>query len=1275
MTSQNISLTLDPDENQNGIGITTGMTSPTEFLTSEVTSDAFEGSGETTSAFAFSSIALDTTTEMTTIQNSTVTKGHSFPSIETTTTFVSDLSSMIDLDTTTMSVFSNTTTNFEKSVTPTNLILEVTSDSQVIEAHTTPDAIGFDNTTFISLSPFSSSTDAMLDNKTSTLIFSNYSSSSESTTKSLIYNATQIENLYTSDVTIYSAANSTTTEKSDSSSSAIISSTMNASTLQTNIESSTLPDDEINTQNSSTTEAYLTTSLANITGSISTSSTTQTIADTTTSQVQISFVPSSATSTAALSTSSVDTSIEDTTTLLSTTQNIVPASTSQDQSTLSISSIPSTVLTPEVEITNSPANTTEVSTRINFSTNQNNFDATTLKDLPPTVLPTTEAEQITFSVTTTSASSAILFSTAKNNIDTTMPEDHQSSPVYSTSSTVPTRTQVVTTPSANPTTESTTLSTTIPSVTTATTLTCPLSSAPTNNKNIEPVPQNQILSLNQVYFFTCQSGFIQTPANISLASTCQSDGLMSDLNGSCETEIVVIQKITEVVSSIETTIQTFIPASIIPTVEDESLVVKKEPPSDLTELTMVSLVQQIQSAVVDIATITNEEVTSKREEALMQVTNLLMAYSSPVSQLDLSQNVIPDVTYDKQNLSVSNAEALLTSVETVVSQVRTTTTNILKGIESAMSLVRTDTSIETKSFTLSVVSVNAQGFFQSAWKPRQARLGGISKRSVSHCDNWDGILRPVDQSVNVSDKNLRNDFCTKSRSTKLSVIYTSNGTFYAGTNDTEETNRVLSDEIILLRLCGSDIKKLDEPAQFSMFFKKCELEQLNILTKIVEISKTSVIEDIEYNPCVYLNTTEKRWRNDGVSLTAIYETNDPQHGVLYEIQCRTEHFTAFGVNFPKDKQVSFQLTYSHTLRLIDMIFSSISVVLTGFTLFIITIDYESRLKRKEQPHRRILYNLMMSLFLLNLCFLSAQFIPEHSVYTKTGEVGCVAATVITNYPIILMFAFGSYLIYYLIAEVNKQLNFVKDGAKSTFVKINGWTIATTWFSSCGFLVAVVMGIGFTKGLYHNYAVLLPSLPGEKNFMCWFDGIGWWIGYFTPFIVFSISGLLYLIIVSYFILRFPKQFKLIPSWLLTDMTWTAIFSSSLIVAWIFAIWTILDSSVVIAFTWTFVILKFLSGLLFVVLFYSRRIYSIFKMLHEHGKKGYTMIAKGHITPLPSTQQKSQPKITRSVTIHQNFGKRSDTFNSINIDRDNTNTSIRDTDIFSVGSLGDTDLDMF
>ena len=50
-----------------------------------------------------------------------------------------------------------------------------------------------------------------------------------------------------------------------------------------------------------------------------------------------------------------------------------------------------------------------------------------------------------------------------------------------------------------------------------------------------------------------------------------------------------------------------------------------------------------------------------------------------------------------------------------------------------------------------------------------------------------------------------------------------------------------------------------------MFFKKCELEQLNVLNRVVEISKASVIGDIDYNPCVYLNTTEKKWRNDGVS--------------------------------------------------------------------------------------------------------------------------------------------------------------------------------------------------------------------------------------------------------------------------------------------------------------------------------------------------------------------------------------------------------------------------
>lgn len=80
-----------------------------------------------------------------------------------------------------------------------------------------------------------------------------------------------------------------------------------------------------------------------------------------------------------------------------------------------------------------------------------------------------------------------------------------------------------------------------------------------------------------------------------------------------------------------------------------------------------------------------------------------------------------------------------------------------------------------------------------------------------------------------------------------------------------------------------------------------------------------------------------------------------------------------------------------------------------------------------------------------------------------------------------------------------------------------------------------------------------------------------------------------------------------------------------------------------------------------------------MIHIHGKKGYAMIAKGHIMPISNTQQQAQPKTRRSFTFHQNIGKRSDTFASINFE--NTNTSIRDTDIFSVASLGDTDLSMF
>ena len=701
---------------------------------SELTTNYFEGSGDTTTEFSFSSIALNTTIEVTTIQNSSLSNENTSFSIDTT--MGPELSTIIDLDTTTED-FSSTKTAYTPSETTT-----ISSTENVVDT-----------------------------------------TSAENQTSSFVYPVT-------------------------------------STALAVETELTTSPAD--------TTAIMLSTNQYTPSESTMMSS-AENVVDTTTAENQTSSFVYPITSTALAVETELTTSPTDTTAIMfSTNQFIVNVATTEDPRPSTFYPILSTASTAGVDLTTSLDDTTTGSSKITLATDQNTrntattqspteittksttaavvttpsldttIQSTTSSTTVSSTLPTAGVDLTTSLNDTTTGSSKITLATEQNTRDTATTQ----SPTETT--TKSTTVAVVTTPPVAPldtTIQSTTSSTTVSSTTNA--LTCPLSSVSIADKNIEPVPQNTTVNLSQEYIFRCQPGFIQTPADVPLTSTCQSDGLMSELNGSCKTEIVVIQKVTEVVSLIQTTIQTFIPPSIIPKVEDESLVVKQEPPADLTENTMVSLVQEIQLAVVEIQTITNDEVVTKREEVLTQVTNLLMAYSAPVSQLDLDERVIPDVTYDKQSLSVSNAEVVLTSVETVVSQVKKTTTNILKGIESAMSLVKTDTSIETKSFTLSVVSANAQGFFQSTWKPRKARLGGISKRSISqddsHCDNWDGVLRPVDQSVTVSDVNLRNEFCTKSRSTKLSVIYTSNGTFYAGTNETQETDRVLGDEIIMLQ--------------------------------------------------------------------------------------------------------------------------------------------------------------------------------------------------------------------------------------------------------------------------------------------------------------------------------------------------------------------------------------------------------------------------------------------------------------------------------------------
>lgn len=173
--------------------------------------------------------------------------------------------------------------------------------------------------------------------------------------------------------------------------------------------------------------------------------------------------------------------------------------------------------------------------------------------------------------------------------------------------------------------------------------------------------------------------------------------------------------------------------------------------------------------------------------------------------------------------------------------------------------------------------------------------------------------------------------------------------------------------------------------------------------------------------------------------------------------------------------------------------------------------------------------------------------------------------------------------------------------KSSHFKVKKLTIFLIYVLTITF-VSIVFGVTIGINMEEYYGKVLAYENGG-NFLCWFHGISWYVSYFGVYVITVIICIISTII-SLLILNKNKSGSgsrpgssskndgkhtsstqyLLPHWLMTELSNTCLFIVISLLAWFFAMWTELNLSVTSIFTWIFIVMKFVSSILFIILFY-------------------------------------------------------------------------------------------
>ena len=291
------------------------------------------------------------------------------------------------------------------------------------------------------------------------------------------------------------------------------------------------------------------------------------------------------------------------------------------------------------------------------------------------------------------------------------------------------------------------------------------------------------------------------------------------------------------------------------------------------------------------------------------------------------------------------------------------------------------------------------------------------------------------------------------------------------------------------------------------------------------------------------------------------------------------------------------------MRLTDAVLSGISTALFAVIIWLIITDDRERVLMRELPQRKLVFQLLVCLCVLNFMFLFAQHVQrgfsefqkntQKSVKINKNEsnlfvlsnhsddlnAGCLVAAFFTQIPILLIYCFTSYIVIWVGLEVRKQISFLEKATELKQLPVSTKIFTGIYLSSLLFSLIILISTWASN----NKDQFLENLQiqDEGNFLCWFGGVTWWIGYFVPYILTVFVSLGYLCIIVYYITSKPKQFQLLPEWLLEDLTACSTFCIFELLSWFFAMWTGLDTVITSVFTWIFIFFKFAAGLAVIV----------------------------------------------------------------------------------------------
>ncbi|XP_067310552.1 adhesion G-protein coupled receptor G1-like [Pseudorasbora parva] len=258
------------------------------------------------------------------------------------------------------------------------------------------------------------------------------------------------------------------------------------------------------------------------------------------------------------------------------------------------------------------------------------------------------------------------------------------------------------------------------------------------------------------------------------------------------------------------------------------------------------------------------------------------------------------------------------------------------------------------------------------------------------------------------------------------------------------------------------------------------------------------------------------------------------------IKCSCSHLTFFAVlMFPPEEKVNITAAYVASLSLISYIGCGISMFFHTVALFMHFLR-----KAKSNQATKILMNMFVALFLLNLSFLTNESVANTEVMSA-----CIFIALLMHYSMLTTFTWffiqALHMYLWLIRKTMTITNYMRK------ITLFGWMFPAA-------IVIAVASLGEYK------AVIINETPGKTTHMCWITNPLIYyivnIGYYAFVFIFTTG--IFITMVTNIVKNSPykKQLMIVLSvFLLFGLTWAvAFFSYGPMVIPSYYIFTVLNS---------------------------------------------------------------------------------------------------------------------